>query len=95
MGFHSILIEYYIICYYASFASTQSNDAPPSTPYNTSATSSSSSKKKSSRRKSYSTPIAIDATCPPSAYQYTVKMSDGLVKVVPASSLRLACCCVV
>ncbi|XP_065883446.1 bromodomain adjacent to zinc finger domain protein 1A-like isoform X2 [Dysidea avara] len=67
--------------------STQSDDAPSSTPKINAAPSSSSSKKKRSRRKSYSTPIAIDATCPPAAYQYTIKMSDGLVKVVPANCL--------
>ena len=51
-------------------------------------TTNSSGKKKGRHYKIYAVPIAEDANCFPASYQYRVKMKDGSLQVVNATTLR-------
>ena len=54
----------------------------------TTATTTSSGKKKGRHHKIHAIPIAEDANCLPSSYQYRIRMKDGSLQVVNATTLR-------
>ena len=78
-------------CIFKLSSSSQPDDSSKTpTATATAATTNSSGKKKSSRHhKVHAIPIAEDVNCPPTGYQYRIRMSDGSLHTVNANTLKL------